>query len=96
MEAIDRLLTEYGATAQDMEKSPADKKRLLLEYLDEFPAFIIADDIDTVLEDDEVVSLFTHEIPHTQSCVYSLREELFREPAASSYKGLIRSRPKNL
>ena len=69
LEAIDRLLTEYGATAQDMEKSPADKKRLLLEYLDEFPAFIIADDIDTVLEDDEVVSLFTHEIPHTQSCV---------------------------
>jgi predicted nucleic acid-binding Zn-ribbon protein len=68
-EAIDRLLTEYGATAQDMEKSPADRKRLLFEYLDEFPAFIVADDIDTVLEDDEVVSLFTHEIPHTQSCV---------------------------
>lgn len=45
-EAIDRLLIEYGATAQDMEKSIADKKRLLFEYLNEFPAFIIADDID--------------------------------------------------
>ncbi|HZR64409.1 MAG TPA: hypothetical protein VFA85_04625 [Terriglobales bacterium] len=68
-EAIDRLLTEYGATAEDMEKDLVDKKHLLFEYLNEFPAFIVADDIDTVLEDDEVVSLFTHEIPHTRSCV---------------------------
>jgi tetratricopeptide (TPR) repeat protein len=68
-EAIDRLLIEYGATTQDMDKAPADKKRLLFEYLNEFPAFIVADDIDTVLEDNEVVSLFTHEIPHTQSAV---------------------------
>jgi tetratricopeptide (TPR) repeat protein len=68
-EAIDRLLTEYGATAYDMEKSLPDKKHLLFEYLNEFPAFIVADDVDTVLEDDEVVSLFTHEIPHTRSCV---------------------------
>jgi tetratricopeptide (TPR) repeat protein len=68
-EAVDRLLNEYGATKQDMEKALADKKRLLLDFLNLFPAFIIADDIDTVLEDNEVVSLFTHEIPHTQSCV---------------------------
>ncbi len=68
-EAVDRLLTEYGAITQDMDKPLADKKRLLFEYLNEFPAFIIADDIDTVLEDDEVVSLFTHEIPNTQSAV---------------------------
>lgn len=68
-EAIDQLLAEYGATKQDMEKSVSDKKLLLFEYLNQFPAFIIADDIDTVLDDNEVVSLFTHEIPHTQSCV---------------------------
>jgi tetratricopeptide (TPR) repeat protein len=68
-EAIDRLLTEYGATMQDMDKGPADRKHILFEYLNEFPAFIVADDIDTVLENDEVVSLFTHEIPHTQSSV---------------------------
>jgi tetratricopeptide (TPR) repeat protein len=68
-EAIDRLLIEYGATAQDLEKAIPDKKRLLFDYLNEFPAFIVADDIDTVLENDEVVSLFTHEIPHTQSSV---------------------------
>ena len=67
-EAIDRLLTDYGAT-MEMEKSLVDKKRTLFEYLNELPAFIIADDIDTLLEDDEVVSLFTHEIPHTQSAV---------------------------
>lgn len=68
-EAIDRLLTEYGAIAQDLGKPLADRKNLLLEYLNDFPAFIIADDIDSLLEDDEVVSLFTHEIPHTQSAV---------------------------
>jgi tetratricopeptide (TPR) repeat protein len=68
-EAVNWLLTEYGATAQDMEKSLAEKKRLLFEYLNDLPAFVIADDIDTLLDDDEVVSLFTHEIPHTQSAV---------------------------
>lgn len=68
-EAVDRLLTEYGATAKDMEKPPAERRRLLFEYLNDLPAFVIADDIDTVLDDDEVVSLFTHEIPHTQSAV---------------------------
>jgi len=68
-DAIDRLLTEYGATVVDMSKDAQEKKRLLFEYLNDFPAFIVADDIDTVLEDDELVSLFTHEIPHTQSSV---------------------------
>jgi tetratricopeptide (TPR) repeat protein len=68
-DAVDRLLKEYGAAAKDLESSAADKKRLLFECLNDFPAFIIADDVDTVLEDDEVVSLFTHEIPHTQSAV---------------------------
>lgn len=68
-EAIDRLLQEYGATASDLSKSLEDKRRILIEYLDALPAFIIADDIDTVLDDYQVVSLFTHEIPHTQSAV---------------------------
>ena len=68
-DAVDRLLIEYGATSEDMSKPPREKKQLLFEYLQEFPAFIIADDIDSVLEDEEVVSLFTHEIPHTQSAV---------------------------
>jgi tetratricopeptide (TPR) repeat protein len=52
-----------------MGQALAEKKRLLFEYLNEFPAFIVADDIDTVLEDHEVVSLFTHDIPHTHSSV---------------------------
>jgi tetratricopeptide (TPR) repeat protein len=68
-EAINRLLDEYGATAQDMEKPGGEKKQLLLEFLNTYPAFIIADDIDTLLEDVDVVSLFTHEIPQTLSCV---------------------------
>jgi tetratricopeptide (TPR) repeat protein len=68
-DAVNRLLIEYGAVADDFSKPFADRKRLLLDYLDSYPAFIIADDIDTLLEDYDVVSLFTHEIPHTQSAV---------------------------
>lgn len=68
-EAIDRLLAEYGATKEDMAKPLATRKSLLFEYLNDLPAFVVADDIDTVLDDDDAVSLFTHEIPHTKSCV---------------------------
>jgi tetratricopeptide (TPR) repeat protein len=68
-EAVDRLLVEYGALDDDFKKSLAEKKKLLLDYLNAYPAFIVADDIDALLEDDDVVSLFTHEIPHTQSAV---------------------------
>jgi tetratricopeptide (TPR) repeat protein len=68
-EAVTRLLVEYGATTQDLQQSLAERKRLLLEYLTEYPAFIIADDIDTVLDDSDIVSLFTHDIPYTPSAV---------------------------
>lgn len=68
-QAMDRLLNEYGATPEEVAAPVAEKRRVLTEYLDTIPAFIVADDIDTVLDDDEVVSLFTYEIPHTQSAV---------------------------
>jgi len=68
-EAVDRILSEYGATSDDLAKDLPSKKRLLFEYLDDFPAFIVADDIDSVLDDDDLVGLFTHEIPHSRSSV---------------------------
>ncbi len=68
-EAVDRILNEYGATSDDLARDFDSRKKLLFEYLDDFPAFIVADDIDSVLEDDDVVGLFTHEIPHTRSAV---------------------------
>jgi tetratricopeptide (TPR) repeat protein len=68
-DAVNRLLVEYGALGDDFRKTFGERKRLLLEYLDSYPAFIVADDIDTLLEDYDVVSLFTHEIPHTRSAV---------------------------
>lgn len=68
-EAVDRLLTEYGAVADDFSKPFEERKRLLLEYLNSYPAFIVGDDIDTLLEDSDPVSLFTYEIPHTHSAV---------------------------
>lgn len=68
-DAVDRLLLEYDALQEDFKKPLAAKKELLLQYLDAYPAFIVADDIDTLLDDFDVVSLFSHEIPHTQSAV---------------------------
>lgn len=68
-DAVNRLLVEYGALSDDFKKPLPERKRLLLDYLDSYPAFIVADDIDTLLEDYDVVSLFTHEIPHTHSAV---------------------------
>jgi tetratricopeptide (TPR) repeat protein len=67
--AVNRLLREFGAVEEDLKKALAEKRQLLLEYLNTFPAFLIIDDIDTVLEDYQVVGLFTSEIPNTRSCV---------------------------
>ncbi len=68
-DAVNRLLSEYGAVTDDFSKPFEERKRLLLDYLNSYPAFIVGDDIDTLLEDSDVVSLFTYEIPHTQSAV---------------------------
>ena len=68
-EAVNRLLSEYGAVADDLSKPFDERKNLLLDFLNSYPAFIVADDIDTLLEDNDVISLFTYEIPHTQSAV---------------------------
>jgi tetratricopeptide (TPR) repeat protein len=68
-DAINRLLLEYGATTDDLQAPTAKKQQLLVEFLNSYPAFLIADDIDTVLDDYDVVSLFTHVIPHTKTAV---------------------------
>lgn len=65
--AIDTLLAQYGPVEASL--SLEEKRQLLLECLDEFPTLIIADDIDTVLDDAAVVSLFTFDIPNTASRV---------------------------
>lgn len=65
--AVDALLAQYGPV--EAELSLERKRALLLELLDEFPTFIVADDIDSVLDDPDVVSLFTFEIPSTASRV---------------------------
>ena len=68
-DAVDSMLSEYGALEEDFAKGPKEREHLLIEYLDSYPAFVIADDIDSVLEDDDVVSFFSYEIPHTNSAV---------------------------
>jgi tetratricopeptide (TPR) repeat protein len=98
--AVNRLLREFGALKEDLTRPLGDKRRLLLEYLDTFPAFLVIDDIDTVLDDYQVVGLFTSEIPNTRSCVLltsrrdipgtrSITVEGFTSPEAEQF---IRSR----
>lgn len=67
--AIKKLLAQYGALEEDFLLPIAHQKRLLLDFLEAYPAFIIADDIDSLFDDTDVISLFTHEIPHTRSAV---------------------------
>jgi tetratricopeptide (TPR) repeat protein len=66
--AIDRLLFHYGSLPTDV-STLADKRSKLFQLLQDYPAFLVIDDIDSVLEDTEVVSLFTFEIPTTKSVV---------------------------
>ncbi|MGB6689751.1 MAG: hypothetical protein WBE76_18090 [Terracidiphilus sp.] len=65
--AIDSLLAQYGPADPDL--TLEEKRQLLLECLDDYPTLVIADDIDSVLDDSKVVSLFTFEIPNTASKV---------------------------
>ncbi len=65
--AIDSLLAQYGPLDPNLSRD--SKKQLLLECLDDYPTLIIADDIDTVLDDTDAVSLFTFDIPNTASKV---------------------------
>jgi tetratricopeptide (TPR) repeat protein len=66
--AIDRMLLHYGLM-DDINCPIETKKGKLLAYLNDFPAFLVVDDIDTVLSDTDVVNLFTFEIPSTKSTV---------------------------
>jgi len=68
-DAVNQLLSEYGASAEDFERPLSERKALLQLFLNDLPAFVIADDIDTVLADSDVVELFTFEIPKTASSV---------------------------
>lgn len=66
--ALDRLLVHYGSIPSDF--ASADQKReKVLQLFNDYPAFLVVDDIDTVLSDTEVIALFTFEIPSTRSVV---------------------------
>lgn len=67
--AINKLLLKFGVIPDDLSKPLVDRKSQLLQFLNDFPAFVVADDIDTVLDDTEVVSFFTFEVPSTRSTV---------------------------
>lgn len=67
--ALDKLLIAYG-WGEIIERTRTEKTELILKLFNEFPTFIIIDDIDTLqAEDDEAVAFFTFEVPHTRSKV---------------------------
>jgi len=66
--AVNRLLIAYGCE-QDLSKPLAEKRDQLLYLLNEFPAFLVVDDIDSVFEDESVVNFFTFDVPRTKSAV---------------------------
>jgi len=65
--ALDRLLAHYGILPEALNST--QKKSKVLQLLSDFPAFLIVDDIDTVLSDTDVVGFFTFEVPSTNSVV---------------------------
>jgi tetratricopeptide (TPR) repeat protein len=65
--AVDRILAQYGVVLEG--HNCEQKKSKLVQLLDDFPAFLIIDDIDSVLSETDVVGLFTFEIPSTKSAV---------------------------
>lgn len=67
--AIDSLLLQYGMLASDLMLPLIEKRTMLLGMMDEYPAFIIADDIDSVLDDQLVTNFLTYEVPHTKSAI---------------------------
>ena len=67
--AINKLLLKYGVMPDDLSGALDDRKRRLQELLNDFPAFVVVDDIDTVLDDTELVNFFTFELPSTKSTV---------------------------
>jgi len=67
--ALDKLLIDYG-WGEAVKETKENKINLILSLLNEFPIFIVIDDIDTLqAEDDEAVAFFTFEVPHTKSKV---------------------------
>ena len=56
--AVDKLLSHYGTPLPEIPEPLETKKDRLLKLLNDYPAFIVVDDIDTVLSDDEVVGFF--------------------------------------
>jgi len=67
--ALDKLLIDYG-WGEVLNDTKENKISLILNLLNEFPIFLVIDDIDTLQsEDDEAVAFFTFEVPHTKSKV---------------------------
>ena len=67
--ALDRLLGDFG-DSQNTEKTLDVKRDVILRLLNEFPALIVVDDLDSIdAENEDVVEFFTYDAPRTASKV---------------------------
>lgn len=76
--ALSRLLVHYG-WIEETSGSVESKKVRVLELLNEFPALIIVDDVDSLeSEDENVIEFFSLQVPSTRSKVlFTSRRTIF-------------------
>lgn len=68
-EAIDCILSYFG-WLEEINNPIMEKRKIVLELLNEFPSLVIVDDIDTLEGEDELATeFFSFDVPHTKSKV---------------------------
>jgi hypothetical protein len=82
--ALDRLLRDFG-DSQNAEKTVDAKRYVVLRLLNEFPALLVIDDIDSIdAENEDVVEFFTYEAPRTASKVLLTSRRMYPGMARSA------------
>lgn len=86
--ALDCLLTHYG-WVEELKNPTQSKRSRVLELLDEFPALIVADDVDSIeSENEEVLEFFSLHVPETKSKVlFTSRRVIFGMGGTTTHVG---------
>ncbi|MCC6329471.1 MAG: hypothetical protein IT174_13230 [Acidobacteria bacterium] len=90
--ALDLLLAHFG-WLEAMDQAINAKQRQVLELLDQFPAFIVVDDIDSLeSENENVIEFFSIQVPQTKSKVlFTSRRVIFGMGGTTTHvKGLAK------
>ncbi|GAB4214380.1 MAG: hypothetical protein OHK0022_52820 [Roseiflexaceae bacterium] len=76
--ALSQILISYG-WLDEINQSIPDKEKMVLDLLQEFPALIVVDDVDSLdTENEDVISFFVLRVPYTKSKVlFTSRRVIF-------------------